>query len=315
MNQRGTRGSAYTLGFTIILLLLLFFALFPLLWIALTSIKSQRDLFAIPPLFIFKPTFEHWQKILLRSEFLRYYKNSLIIAVSTVVSVMVIATLAAYGLVRGHYKTKVRDNIAFFILSQRMMPAVAVVLPIYILFSGIRMLDRLQTLIFMNIAFNLPLSIWMIRGFVEGLSSEIEEAAIVDGCTPFGAFFKVGLPQIVPGLLSTALLVFIYTINEFLFCAHSFRNPRPTGLHCGSTLSSHRCARNAFWRSRSSINSDNAPEPSLCDFHAAVPRRGNFAGCAQGVTASPSTGFRRHPQLWLRRNPGIVVGSFRLTPT
>jgi multiple sugar transport system permease protein len=125
--------------------------------------------------------------------------------------------MAAYGLVRGKYGVKVRDNIAFFILSQRMMPPVAIVLPIYILFSSIRMLDRLQTLIFMNIAFNLPLSIWMIRGFVESLSIEIEEAAIVDGCSPFGAFLRIGLPQILPGVLSTALLTFIYTINEFFF--------------------------------------------------------------------------------------------------
>jgi len=197
--------------------MLLIFALFPLLWILLTSIKTQRELFLIPPVFIFKPTFEHWHRVLLDSEFLRYYLNSLIIAVSTVIVVIVVAIMAAYGLVRGKYGVKVRDNIAFFILSQRMMPPVAIVLPIYILFSSIRMLDRLQTLIFMNIAFNLPLSIWMIRGFVESLSIEIEEAAIVDGCSPFGAFLRIGLPQILPGVLSTALLTFIYTINEFFF--------------------------------------------------------------------------------------------------
>jgi multiple sugar transport system permease protein len=217
LNPGGNRESWRVLGFILIIFIFLVFTLFPFLWIVLTSVKSQKDLFAIPPLFFFKPTLEHWQKIVMRSEFLRYYKNSLVIAVSTVVFVMVIATLAAYGLVRGRYKSKVRDNIAFFILSQRMMPPVAVVLPIYILFAGIKMLDRIQTLIFMNIAFNLPLSIWMIRGFVDGLSNEIEEAAVVDGCTPFGAFFKVGIPQISPGLLTTALLVFIYTINEFFF--------------------------------------------------------------------------------------------------
>jgi multiple sugar transport system permease protein len=217
----GNRRIGQAIGFPVILFVFLVFALFPFLWIVLTSVKSQKDLFAIPPLFVFTPMFEHWQKIIMRSEFLRYYKNSLVIALSTVVFVMAIATLAAYGLVRGSYKTKLRDNIAFFILSQRMMPPVAVVLPIYILFAGIRMLDRIQTLIFMNIAFNLPLSIWMIRGFVDGLSSEIEEAAVVDGCTPFGAFIKVGIPQISPGLLSTALLVFIYTINEFFFRSYS----------------------------------------------------------------------------------------------
>lgn len=215
MNQRSLQRTASQAGLVIVLGGLLIFTLFPLLWIALTSVKTQRDLFAMPPLFIFQPTLKHWQKVLIESEFLRYYRNSLIIAVSTSVVVLVVATMAAYNLARGQYK--LRDNIAFFILSQRMMPPVAVVLPIYILFSQARMLDRLQTLIFMNVAFNLPLAIWMIRGFVEGLSVELEEAAVVDGCSRLGAFLRIGLPQMLPGLLSTALLVFIYTINEFFF--------------------------------------------------------------------------------------------------
>ena len=203
--------------FIIVLLILLVFALFPLVWIMLTSIKSQKDLFAIPPMFIFRPTTEHWLKVLIQSEFFRYYKNSLVIAISTVFVVIVVATMAAYGLTRGKASSKVRENLAFFILSQRMMPPVAIVLPIYILFSSIRLLDRLETLIFMNIAFNLPLSIWMIRGYIESLAVEIEEAAIVDGCSHFGAFVRVGIPQILPGILSTALFAFIYTINEFFF--------------------------------------------------------------------------------------------------
>jgi multiple sugar transport system permease protein len=203
--------------FAVVLLVLLVFALFPLVWIMLTSIKSQKDLFAIPPMFIFKPTSEHWHKVLIQSEFFRYYKNSLVIAISTVFVVIIVATMAAYGLTRGKASRKVRENLAFFILSQRMMPPVAIVLPIYILFSSIRLLDRLETLIFMNIAFNLPLSIWMIRGYIESLEVEIEEAAIVDGCSHFGAFVRVGIPQILPGILSTALFTFIYTINEFFF--------------------------------------------------------------------------------------------------
>ncbi len=217
MGQRTEEKTLNKVIIFIVLLLLLIFALFPLLWIFLTSIKNQKDLFAIPPLFIFKPTLEHWKQVLIESEFLRYYKNSLIIATSTVLVVMVVATTASYGLVRVPIKVKVRENIAFFILSQRMMPPVAIILPIYILFSNIRMLDRLQTLILMNIAFNLPLSIWMIRGFLEGIPIDIEEAAVVDGCSHFGAFLRVGIPQMRPGMLSAALFTFIYTVNEFFF--------------------------------------------------------------------------------------------------
>lgn len=203
------------IGFWLALGGLLFFALFPLFWILLTSFKSNRDLFAMPPKIFFMPTLEHWNYVIYNSEFLHYYRNSVIIAISTGILVMVIATLAAYSLARGRYKA--RDNVAYFILSQRMMPAVAVVLPIYMIFSNLRQLDKLTTLIFMNLAFNLPLSIWMIRGFIDSLNIELEEAAVVDGTSWFGAFLRIGVPQILPGLLSTVLLVFIYTINEFFF--------------------------------------------------------------------------------------------------
>lgn len=217
INQKALQQTVFKVGFVIILGGVLVFALFPLLWVVLTSVKTQRDLFAMPPLFIFQPTLKHWHRVLIESEFLYYYRNSLVISGSTLIVVMIVATMAAYNLARSQYAYKIRENIAFFILSQRMMPPVAIILPVYVLFSRIRMLDRLETLILMNVAFNLPLSIWMIRGFLESLSVEIEEAAIVDGCSRLGAFIRVGLPQMLPGLLSTALLVFIYTINEFFF--------------------------------------------------------------------------------------------------
>ena len=212
---RAQRSLLSSIGFVISLSAALAFALFPLLWIALTSLKSNRDILEMPPLFVFQPTLEHWQSVWQAYGFLRFYGNSLIIGTCTAIVVLVVGTLAAYSLARS--KSKVRENLAFFILSQRMMPPVAVVLPIYIMLSEIKALDRLETLIMMNVAFNLPLAIWIIRGFIESLQIELEEAAVVDGATWFGAFVRVGLPQIVPGLLSSALLVFIYTMNEFFF--------------------------------------------------------------------------------------------------
>jgi multiple sugar transport system permease protein len=217
VNFKPTKRTYYRIGFALIILILVLFSLFPLYWIFLTSLKTQRDLFAVPPKFTFAPTLEHWQSVVVQSEFLRYYKNSLIIAVSTVVIVMAVAMLASYGLERSNMRYKVKENLAFFILSQRMMPPVAVVIPIYLLFSSAQMLDRLYTLIIMNISFNLPLSIWMLRGYLESLPMDIEEAAIVDGCSHFGAFIRVGIPQMIPGILSTALFAFIYTINEFFY--------------------------------------------------------------------------------------------------
>ena len=206
--------------------IMLLFAGFPLLWIVLTSIKPNGAILSTDPIFIFQPTLDHWASVLVTSDFLKFYANSLIIAGATVVIVMVVSTMAAYALAR--YPMRGGDNIAFFILSQRMMPPVAVVLPIFLIASSMGMLDRLETLIAINVAFNIPLSVWMIRGFIEGTSRELEEAAVVDGTSWTGAFLRVTVPQIWPGLLSTALFVYIYTVNEFLFASIlSGTNARP----------------------------------------------------------------------------------------
>lgn len=197
--------------------ILVFFAVFPLFWILLTSFKSNADILAVEPVFWFSPTLEHWKKVLFEGDFLQYYVNSFLIAGATVIVVMTIATLAAFGLAR--FNMRGREDIAFFILSQRMMPPVAVVLPYFILASTTGALDTYWVLIAINVGFNLPLSVWMIRGFIEGTSHEIEEAAIVDGASPFGAFLRVTVPQIWPGLLSTSLFVYVYTVNEFLFAS------------------------------------------------------------------------------------------------
>jgi len=202
------------------------FAGFPLLWVLLTSLKPNNAILSKDPIFLFQPTLEHWERVLFTSDFLKFYLNSLIIAAATVAIVMVVATLAAYALAR--YPMRAGKDISFFILSQRMMPPVAVVLPIFLIASSIGMLDRLETLIAINVAFNIPLSIWMIRGFIEGTSREIEEAAVMDGASWLGAFWRVTVPQIWPGLLSTALFVYIYTVNEFLFASIlSGTNARP----------------------------------------------------------------------------------------
>lgn len=201
----------------IVIAVLLLFSLFPILWILLTSLKPNGDILRQDPAFLFSPTLAHWKTVLLEGDFLRYYLNSLLIAAGTVVSVMVMATLAAFALAR--FRFTAREDIAFFFLSQRMMPPVAVVLPFYLLAVSAGMLDRIETLILVNVAFNLPLSIWMIRGFIEATSPEIEEAAVVDGAGRLQAFLLVTVPQIWPGLMSTALFVYIYTVNEFFFAS------------------------------------------------------------------------------------------------
>ncbi|MFN8448807.1 MAG: carbohydrate ABC transporter permease [Anaerolineae bacterium] len=201
--------------YVVVLGVLVVFAAFPLLWILMTSFKPNSAIISETPIFVFQPTLEHWERVLVQTNFLVFYRNSLIIAFGTVIVNATAGTMAAYALARGGLRYQ--ENIAYFILSQRMLPAVAVVLPIFILASGIRALDHYETLIFINVAFNLPLSIWLIRSFVEGLPVEIEEAAVVDGASWLGALVRVTLPQMRPAIFSSMLLTYIYTVNEFLF--------------------------------------------------------------------------------------------------
>lgn len=214
------------IGTVISFAVLLSFSLFPVYWLFLTSIKQKKDWIVSPAKFIFKPTFEHWKSVLFSSDFVQYYKNSLIIVIGVVIVTLVVGIMAAYSLARGKYKF--RENLSFFILSQKMMPAVAIALPVYIIASRLGALDHLETLIFINIAFNLPLAVWMLKGYIQGLSLSIEDSALVDGCSRIGAFIRIGIPQILPGIMSTILLTFIYTFNEFFFALIlSGTNSRP----------------------------------------------------------------------------------------
>ena len=193
---------------------LLLFAAFPILWIILTSFKSDADIISKDPKFFFVPTLEHWSDVF-ESDFLEFYWNSMIIATVTVVVVLVVSTMAGYALARLDFKGS--ENLAFFILSQRMMPPVAVVLPIFLLFRDLDLLDTRRGLIALNVAFTMPLAIWMLRSFIASTPVSLEEAAIVDGASRTGAFLRVTLPQIKAGLFSTGLLVFVFTLNEFFF--------------------------------------------------------------------------------------------------
>lgn len=195
--------------------ILVFFGVFPVLWIALISIKTNRQIYQMPPPLLFHPTLANWRAVLVKSDFPKYYLNTLIICGTTVVVVLVVATMGAYALSR--YKFAGKDNIAFFILSQRMMPAVVVVLPMYVIFVRARLLDTYQGLILLDVAFSLPMGIWLIRGFLDSVPVELEEAALVDGCSRVSGFFRVVLPMARGGLLATGVLIFIFTVNEFFF--------------------------------------------------------------------------------------------------
>ncbi len=199
--------------FVVVGLLLILF-LSPIFWMVSTAFKDKGEYFTYPPIYL--------PKKLDFSHFLRGLKlggakgihDTLIVAVSTTVLSMVIGALAAYSLARFRIGGK---HLAFWILSIRMMPPIASVLPLFLFYRFLKILDTYEALIITYTIFNLPFAVWMLKGFFEELPTELEEAALVDGCGRLGAFYKIALPLIAPGLVATALFCFMFSWNEFFF--------------------------------------------------------------------------------------------------
>jgi multiple sugar transport system permease protein len=189
--------------------------LFPPVVLFLTSIKTDIDALSFPPKWIFDPTLKNYVDILNTSPLVDYALNSLIVASLNTLLCLMVGSMAAYGLAR--FKFRGADNLAFWILSIRMMPPVAAIIPIYILMKNLRLLDTPWCLVITYLTFNLPFVVWMMKGFFEEIPREIEESALIDGCSDFSVFFRIALPLVAPGLAATAIMVFIFSWNEFLF--------------------------------------------------------------------------------------------------
>jgi multiple sugar transport system permease protein len=190
------------------------FFLFPIFWILMTSIKDASEYMHSPPIWLpAQPdlgSFAHAIEV----GGLDAMRNSLIISLSSTFLALLIGSLAAYGLAR--YETG-GENLPFFFLSQRFIPPVAIVFPFLIMFRAIHWVDTLQALILVHLTFNLPYTIWMMRSFFKEVPREIEESALVDGASPFAAFWRVAMPLATPGLVATGIFCFIFSWSEFFF--------------------------------------------------------------------------------------------------
>lgn len=191
------------------------FFLFPIVLIFLTSIKSRVDALAFPPVWIFTPTFNNFREIFELYDFALYFRNTLIAASAATLCAMILGVPAAYSLARHRFRGQ--SNVAFWILSIRMTPAIAAIIPLFILLRTLRLLDSLPGLVLVYSTFNIPFVVWMMRGFFEDLPVELEESAMVDGCSRLGAFGRIAVVLAAPGLASTAILTFLFTWNEFVF--------------------------------------------------------------------------------------------------
>ena len=189
---------------------------FPLFWMLVTSLKPQVELWARPPALLpVAPTFEHYIKLLRDTNFLVYFRNSAMLATSTTLLVIAVATLGAYSLVRFRYRG--RESLAMLVLFTYLLPSVVLILPLYLMMVKLGLANTLFSLVLAYTTFALPYALWLLRSFMAGIPEDLESAALVDGATRMQAFRDVILPQLLPGIISTALFTFILAWNEYLF--------------------------------------------------------------------------------------------------
>lgn len=246
--------------------------LFPLYWLAVTSLKTPLDVASGPfylPFVDFRPTLSAWHYIFvdLRNDTLRPYANTVVVATTSSVIALVLGAAAAYGLARFPYRPRLggillgigcialailalslsvpapaavlgaaavfaaawaltrrrfrrsvtNDDIAFWMISQRILPPVAVVIPVYVLFQRLHLLDTRTALAATYVASNLPIVVWLMRDYFRSLPIELEECAAVDGASRYRIFWSIVLPASVPGLVATFLFVLVFAWNEYLF--------------------------------------------------------------------------------------------------
>ncbi|MDH3659474.1 MAG: carbohydrate ABC transporter permease [Alphaproteobacteria bacterium] len=189
---------------------------FPLFWMVVTSLKPAFELFRRPPtIWPETVTFEHYWRLLSETPFLQYFQNSLILATTTTAVVVAIGTLGAYSLVRFRYHG--RESLAFMVLFTYLLPSVVLIIPLYLLMVQLGLSNTIFSLVIAYTTFALPYALWLLRSFMTGVPEDLESAALVDGATRIGAFFDVILPQLLPGIISTALFTFILSWNEYLY--------------------------------------------------------------------------------------------------
>ena len=248
-----------------------FVVLFPLYWLAITSLKTPLAVNAGPfyiPWRDFQPTLDAWHYIFfdLREDTFRPYLNTVVVGLTSTAITVILGSMAAYGLVRMRYRVSVgailsfaagvalavvavvarvpwpvgvaagfglfllllntlarrskravgNDDIAFWMISQRMLPPVATVIPIYIFFQQLQLLDTWPALIIAYVASHLPIVVWLMRDYFQSIQLELEESAAIDGASPYRIFRSIVLPLSVPGLVATFLFVLVFAWNEYL---------------------------------------------------------------------------------------------------
>lgn len=198
---------------TMLLILYAIFALFPLVWMILISFKSDIQMYNT--LFFFKPTLINYEEVLFNTNYFKAFIDNVIVSGGAVMVSIIVGVPAAYALARFDFKWK--EDLAFTILSFKFAPEILVILPLFMIYQKLGLYDTYLGLIWVYQLISLPLLIWVLRGYFEDISVEVEQAAQLDGYTWYQVFYKILLPLIKPGLVASGLLAFIFAWNSFTF--------------------------------------------------------------------------------------------------
>ncbi len=208
----------FVLGISSILVLV------PMLWMISTSIKIESETITIPPKWIpDNPTFDSYSRLWTEYPFLTYFKNSIIIVIGAVVLSVFFSCLSGYGITR--FKFKGKNGFLTFVLVTQMFPSIMLLIPFYKVLDLYGLKDSLLGMVLVYTSFTIPFCTWMMVGFFKTIPIELDEAAIIDGCSRWKAFYKIVLPMTLPGISSVAIYSFITAWNEYMFAQVLITSP------------------------------------------------------------------------------------------
>jgi multiple sugar transport system permease protein len=190
-----------------------FVSLFPIIWGFTTSLKTERAVSAFPPQWIPDPaTLENYREV--AASIGRYMLNSGFVALATIFLTLIVAAHGAYAAARDDFPFK--RFLLFLILATMMIPGVAILIPLYMVASKLGLFNTFSVIIIIYSTWMIPMALWLLRSFFETIPQDLEDAAIMDGCSPVGAFYRISVPLVIPGFTAVAIVVFIFVWNEFI---------------------------------------------------------------------------------------------------
>lgn len=202
----------------ILIVVSLLLVVFPLYWLLISSFKVKADYLANPPIvFPTRVTLESYISVFTKDQLFTNFLNTFLVSTGSTAISVIFGSMAAYSVARGSIGKRAKKYFGVWFMIQKMYPAIATAIPVYLVMRTLHLIDTKASLIIMNTSFNLPLVIWLMMGFFEQLPYELEESAMLDGCGFTKRFFKIVFPITKPGIIASGILAFVGAWNEFLF--------------------------------------------------------------------------------------------------